>query len=255
MNASYENQYEERYEFERLLVRSRRNKIIERIEHEKPSHILEVGAGPEPIFKFIKNFDSYCLVEANSKFASEAKKAAEHHLSGPKIQVINDWLENFASTPVSLPKLDLIILSSVLHEVKEPKTFLEAIRKISNPSTRILVIVPNAESLHRLFAFEAGMMGDLLEISPEGKALHRQTSFTKSSLCALAEDCGFQVKTSETFFIKPLTSRQMTKLFSAKILDEQILLGLERASKYLPDYGAEVFVEIHPHSENARTHP
>jgi len=55
---------------------------------------------------------------------------------------------------------------------------------------------------------------------------------------------GFSILNYWTYFIKPFSNEQMEKLLRLKIIDKKIIVGFKNMSKYLPDMGCEMFVEV-----------
>ena len=59
-------------DFENILVKYRRKKVLEILEKYKPSNVLEIGCGYDSIVNYYKTFDSFTVVEPSEKFISEA---------------------------------------------------------------------------------------------------------------------------------------------------------------------------------------
>lgn len=135
-----------------------------------------------------------------------------------------------------------IVLSSLLHEVTNPKQFLSEILPLLKSNTILHINVPNAHSFHLLWAYESGLIPQLGALSATAKSLQQHTAFTMESLCALVEEVGLEVIESGSYFLKPFNHAKMSKALQDGILDEDLLRGLEKMVQYAPNLGAEIFV-------------
>ena len=108
--------------FERIFECYRHEKVLELIHSanlSKDIKFLEIGPGLNPIFNIIKEFG------VNSSY--------------------------------KLPSYDLIILSSVLHEIPEYQKALIQCFNLLSSGSKIIIVVPNNRSLHRLIGQESGL--------------------------------------------------------------------------------------------------
>jgi len=64
------------------------------------------------------------------------------------------------------------------------------------------------------------------------------------SLTSLVESTGYKVLEIGTFFIKPFTHEQMQRILDQKIIDSQVLMGLNAMSDALPAMGAEIYTNL-----------
>lgn len=46
------------------------------------------------------------------------------------------------------------------------------------------------------------------------------------------------------YFVKPFTHKQMGRLLDEQIVDERVLNGFYGLTKWLPDYGSEIYVNV-----------
>jgi hypothetical protein len=106
------------------------------------------------------------------------------------------------------------------------------------------VNVPNVYSFHRLLALEMGLIQSVFEISETEVAFGRHTRFDMRKLRALVEECGFRVVDSGSYYLKPFTHAQMDRIVEQGILGATFFDALERMTKYAPDLGCEIFVDL-----------
>ena len=158
---NYTEQYREK-SFEDYLVEYRRKKIIEIIKKHNPTTFLEIGCGLEPLFKYMdmSNIYSYTIIEPSEAFAENALKIARK-LNLDKVRVINDFFPPQESLKEYF--FDMIICSSLLHEVEDPSFLLKGIHETCCENTIVHVNVPNARSFHRLLAKHMGIIKDIYE--------------------------------------------------------------------------------------------
>ncbi|MCX2717886.1 methyltransferase domain-containing protein [Helicobacter sp. MIT 21-1697] len=226
-------------DFESYMVAFRRNKVLEFLAKQKPQNILEIGCGMESIAKYYKDYQSFSIVEPSKVFA---QKAQEDFAQDNRVTIINDFIQPQVAHLKS-QRFDCILLSSLLHEVENPKQFLSAILPLCPPPPTILHInVPNAHSFHLLWAYESGLISQLGGLSPTAKSLQQHTAFTLQSLSALVEEVGLEIIESGSYFLKPLNHGKMSLALQSGILDENLLRGLEKMVQYTPNLGAEIFV-------------
>ena len=68
--------------------------------------------------------------------------------------------------------------------------------------------------------------------------------FNLDSLEELVGSVGFEVLDKGSYFVKPFTHGQMKSVLDNNIIDVNILNGLNKMIKYMPDLGSEIFVDV-----------
>jgi len=238
----YIKERKKKYSFENILDEVRREQILISLGKYKPHSVLEVGCGIEPLFKYYNNYEKYVIVEPSRIFSHIAESLAKN--INKNIIIIEKKIEQAYKELAKLKPFDYIILSSLLHEVPSPIKVLKIIHKVCNKDTIVIINVPNANSFHRLLAFEANMIRSIFEPSKTDLMFNRYTRFDKQLLFKLLDYNGFAILNYWTYFIKPFSNEQMEKLLRLKIIDKKIIVGFKNMSKYLPDMGCEMFVEV-----------
>lgn len=231
-------QYQQAYNdlpFESIQLSFRRRVVLEQIARESPAHLLEVGCGLRPLFTDVADFSTFTVVEPAAEFAA---KARELSLQRKGVRVVEGVMEEL--TPSS--PADMVIVSSLLHEVEQPRRLLAAIKKHCHGETLVHVNVPNAHSFHRLLAVEMGLMPDPFSLSATQQRMQQSSTFSLASLSTLLAEEGFQLESSGSYFVKPFTHAQMQQLCDQGMLTEAHLEGLFAMSRYLPELGSEIYV-------------
>jgi 2-polyprenyl-3-methyl-5-hydroxy-6-metoxy-1,4-benzoquinol methylase len=226
--------------FEESQARYRKRRIIESIARYRPRSILEVGCGFDPLFNHYRDYERCTVVEPGDDFARNARECAKA-LEG--ITIVHGSLERNLAI-LSVTPYDFVALSSLLHEISDSKTLLDATAQLCGPGTIVHVNVPNALSIHRLLAVEMGLIQSVYERSQTQERMQQKQTFDAHSLAALVFESGFEIVEQGTFFIKPFTHAQMASLQTSGLLTEPMLEGLYKLSKHFPDNGSEIFMDL-----------
>ena len=235
------------YDFAPYQIKYRRVNVIKNVINKYlPHKIMEIGCGMEPMFCYINGYDYYVVIEPSETFVSNARALLKNNIGNVVIK--NDYVENVSSDEIM--NLDCIVISSLLHEVNNPKGFMEKVYRFCDTGTVVHVNVPNAKSMHRLLAYECGLIDDLYSLSDRNMLLDQHSVFDIDSLVALLQNAAesinkkIDVLDTGSFFVKPFTHRQMAQCINQKIFSEDILIGFDRIIKYMPDLGSEIFVNF-----------
>ena len=235
--------YQENYAslpFEESQARYRKRKILDSLAKYQPRSILEIGCGLDPIFNYYANFDRCTIVDPGDDFVRRAREQAQaHHAT----TIVHGTLEDNVDLLLAA-HYDFILLSSLLHEIRDSKSLLDATARLCGPTTIVHINVPNARSFHRLLALEMGIIGDLFEQSQTQQRMQQSHTFDIESLAKLVSQSGFQVIEQGSFFIKPFTHAQMASLQAAGLMTDLMLDGLYELSKHFPDNGSEIFMNV-----------
>lgn len=239
--------YSKKYEahpFEDLQVEYRKKNMLELLQNLKHKTILEVGCGLEPFFSCFDDFDKLIIVEPSVIFYENAKKIVENdlHLKS-RVVLINEYIENVLAELSSF-NFDIVLISGLLHEIQNGDLILENLRKILRPDTVVHANVPNANSFHRLLAFEMGLIDSVFQMSGTNIQLQQQNVYDLNSLSELVQKQGYKIISSGSYFVKPFTHKQMSEMIDNKIIDEKVLDGLFKMIKYMPGLGSEIYVNF-----------
>lgn len=240
--SDYTEKYATDYFETRYMVKYRRKKILEIMDAHKPQHILEVGCGLEPLFKFYSAFDTCTVVEPSSEFCDNARSLAENLPS--KIKILNVTFED-----CTLDKnFDCVIVSSLLHEVEQPEKLLAAIINAASDKTLVHINVPNAKSFHRLLALKAGIIKDVHALSAQNKKFQQHSVWNIDELkefigeVAIKNNRRVEFESSGSYFVKPFTHAQMEQCLNNGVFGENVLDGLNDMIEFMPELGAEIYV-------------
>ncbi len=181
LNADY-------MQFENVLVFMRRKKVLEILNQYRPKNILEIGAGTQSLFDFYHDFESFTVVEPSLEFFKNIQQSSFYNPQ--KITLIHDFLEKQIEK-LKTKSFDCIILSSLLHEIPEPIEFLKLVHSLCNPNTILHVNVPNNQSLHLLWAVEAGLLPKVGDLTPTAQKMQQFQTFNLKTLTITLDSAGF----------------------------------------------------------------
>ncbi len=235
--------YEKNYEslpFEKTQALYRKRNILETIERYRPSSILEIGCGLDSICNYYTEFNAFTIIEPCKLFFENATYQAKEN---NKISVISGTLQENIKLLQS-NSYDLIIMSSLLHEIPDCESLLSATAQLCTNKTIVHINVPNALSFHRLLALEMGLIQNVYEKSPVQKKMQQSHTFDLDILTKLVVKHGFKVDQKGSFFIKPFTHSQMALLQKVDIVTNKMLDGLYNLTKYFPENGSEIYMNI-----------
>lgn len=226
------------HNFEDIMVRIRRDNVLKLFNDYKPKNILEIGCGMQSIFDFYNDFETFTVIEPSKKICENVLKSKNMN---SKISVINDYLENQVDF-LRAKSFDFILCSCLLHEVENPKCFLQHIKQICKSKTILRIDVPNSKSFHLLWAYESGLLKHIGDLTNTSIKMQQHSTFDIDSLLQLVQKLGFEVLSKGSYFIKPFNHKKMAELLELEIIDKQLLVGLDNMIKYFPENGAEIFV-------------
>lgn len=239
--------------FEKSLVHFRRKHLLEIFRLYNPKNIVEVGCGIEPIFSWYSDCKKIQIIERSKEFCDAASsELIRLRKENDKYKKIDISIKNvsFESCYDLDAQIDFVILSSILHEVDDAKFFLQHLKTLLKGEECIYINVPNANSLHRLLAHQAGIIEDTAEISKRGDFFETKRVFTAQELAELVDLCGFNILDSGTAVLKPFTHAQMDKIFDRNTESNVAILGaLFDSDRIVPGLGSEIWMLVKPNSE------
>lgn len=222
--------------FEEYKVFYRRKTILKQIQDHVPHSILEIGCGREPLFQYVQDV-KFTVVEPARDFYDNALALSK---GNGKVVCLQGFFEDIVEKLSS--EYDMIICSSLLHEVERPDKLLKSIAQVCSKSTIVHINVPNANSMHRLLGKEMGLLQDVHNMSKNNIDFQQNCVFDRRSLRNIVEGNGFEVIKEGSFFVKPFSHEQMYQMLEKGILDDAVMDGLYELGKYMPELNSEIYV-------------
>jgi 2-polyprenyl-3-methyl-5-hydroxy-6-metoxy-1,4-benzoquinol methylase len=193
------------------------------------STILDLGLGDSLYLLAFRDHPSFTILEGSKSLAEYGQRMAISIES--EIQVRHTYFESFSPEE----QYDIIIASHVLEHVQDPKKLLTLCKTWLKPNGKLIIIVPNCESLHRRLGLLMGLQKELAELSPRDKMVGHQRVYSVKSLTMEIEESGFRAFEIRGFFTKTLSNAQMLNLAP------EVIEGLCELSSILPaEMGANI---------------
>lgn len=163
--------------------------------------VLELGYGEGNFTAELinRNFKP-TVIDGSDILLKEAKR-----LHGDKVNVECCLFEEF--NPIQ--KFDCILATHVLEHVDDPVFLLKRMKSWLNINGRIVVIVPNKESIHRQLAVIMGLQNKLDSLSNRDLLVGHQRVYSIDSLSDDFIKAGFEIKEKSGFFLKVLPNSMM----------------------------------------------
>lgn len=240
--SNYEQQYIA-HPFERIQEKYRRQLVKKTISGyaKAGNNILEIGCWLAPLFTDYHDEYKFTVVEAAAHCYENACALAKKYKN---VSCYKGFFEDIAGQ-IEGEKFNIIICSSILHEVENPHLLLRDIGRLCSQDTVVHVNVPNAFSLHRLLAREMGMIGDVHQLSESNIVLQQSSVFDMKSLTELVISENYEVLDSGSFLLKPFTHKQMQDCIDSGVLNGDILDALDKiCGSYMKEYGSEIYLNM-----------
>jgi 2-polyprenyl-3-methyl-5-hydroxy-6-metoxy-1,4-benzoquinol methylase len=170
---------------------------------QHPDPILEMGYGTGLMLRELTQRHGLRidLVEGSAALCEQARRL----YGSTGIEVFNSYFETFSGTK----KYDHILAMHVLEHVDDPVQVVRQMALALNPGGRVVMLVPNAHSLHRRLAVHMGLQESLHSLSPRDQLVGHQRVFDPGSLHSCATDAGLDVERSFGFGLKTLPYSMM----------------------------------------------
>lgn len=243
LSRNYEK-YDREFEtlpFERILEIYRRRKLIELIHEHIPFNgvnVLEIGPGYNSVLEEIQTSGKKVIIEPSSHLYeyNKLKYSGRQNFLLHNVDIRGFALSNLVE------EFDLVILSSVLHEFTDAAAELSSIVTLMKKGARLMLVVPNNESIHRQFGVAMGVLKSLSTLTSTEILMQQNKNYSCQSLTDLINSHGFVTDLVTTNFVKPHTHYQMQEWIDSGVIGEQELESLYKLSNLFHPYNSEIFL-------------
>ena len=142
----------------------------------------------------------------------------------PDVKFINSLFEEIDINE----KYETILALHVLEHVDEPVRVLNRIKKILKPNGRIIIEVPNSESLHRKLALIMGLHKSLDTLSKRDIMVGHKRVYSHDLLKRHLSEAGLIETFSRGFFLKVIPNSMMLSF------NKELLFSFNKISDDLP---------------------
>jgi 2-polyprenyl-3-methyl-5-hydroxy-6-metoxy-1,4-benzoquinol methylase len=185
--------------------------------------VLEMGSGDDQWTKrLIEHFGHSHLVDGSRILIEAAQKKY-----GASLTTYHCLFEELKPGK----KFDTVLTSLVLEHVEDPVKVLTAAAQWLKPQGQLIVIVPNALSLHRRLAVAMGLQHSADELSVSDVRLGHRRVFTIERIEADLAKAGMDIMRRSGWFTKPLPQAMMAE-FSDILIEGLMKLGDELPREY-----------------------
>ena len=190
--------------------------------------VLELGFGEGLVTAdLVRNGKDVTVLEGSAVLVQRA--AALH---GGRLRCVHGLFEEF----VPAAGFDAVVASHVLEHVDDPVALLARMRSWITPQGRILIIVPNSESIHRRLAVLMGIQARLDSLGERDHLVGHQRVYSLAGLIADVRAAGLDVHSSRGFFFKPLPNSMMLQ-FSPALIDAMNSIDSSMPTDWLANLG------------------
>ena len=221
--------------FERVAEHFRRKEVLGELAALGTLYLAEVGCGLDSIFNHVDEQVRGMIIEPIQDLLD-----VQVDLNSEILRVctrLEDRPREFSQ------KFDTVLLSSILHEIGNPREFLASAVDLLTEEGHVVCVVPNAYSLHRLVGWKKGILE-----SPESRTATQdlmqqiQLTFTPESIVQLFRSQNLKVVECRTFFPKLLSHAQMQSLLDDGLIDSNFIDMLCGLSRHLEPVGSEIMI-------------
>lgn len=211
-------------EIDRMLIRFRFSTLL---PYLRGKSCLELGSAEGVMTRLLApNFDSLTVVEGAPQLAAAIPAL-------PNTDVVCCLFEDFSPSQT----FDSIVLEHVLEHVNDPVDLLLKAQEWLSPGGRMLIGVPNAESLHRLAAVKMGLLASPTTLNARDLAVGHRRVYSLSTLRADLDQAGLKIEQYEGVFLKPVSNAQIEDSWS-----EEMIVAFYELGKDFPTLCAEIMV-------------
>lgn len=139
---------------------------------------------------------------------------------------------------------DTVIVDHVLEHVEHPVQLIRSALDWVAPGGRLIVGVPNANSIHRLAAVKLGMLRHQTSLNERDLALGHRRVYTSESLSSDLNSAGAEILHLGGVFLKVLSNRQLQNQWTPELIDAFMDLGTD-----YPEISAEIFAICVPSAQ------
>lgn len=181
--------------------------------------ILDLGLGDGRIYRALRQM---AISENSEIHIVDASLAliSKHQIPQSDIFFHHSLFESFESEL----HFDLIIASHVLEHVSEPSVLISKLADLLASRGLLLVVVPNADSLHRQLAVEIGVQEKKSDLSARDRLVGHLRVYDLPWLRREFAHSGLTIVEERGFFVKPFSNAQLMG-FSTEIIQGLIRLG------------------------------
>jgi len=194
---------------------------------------IEFGTADGESTKFLFNyFKNVVAVEGAEHFYKQVRKRFSEYLDSRRFEVHWSMFEDFQPDD----RYNVVLALHVLEHLAEPVAFLKRVKNFLKENGVLIVMVPNAQSIHRLVAVKMGLLEAPHSLNPQDIQLGHTRVYYPQELFNDIYRSGLQIIEQGGILFKPLTNKQLQNFCDIQIID-----GFYELGKDFAEYAAEIY--------------
>ena len=191
------------------------------------SSCLELGPAEGGMTRLLsRDFDVVTVVDASPDYVRSAEGQGSNIIGSVSLFEEFDPVETY----------DTIVMSHILEHVEDPVLVLRRARSWLSPAGRIIIVVPNAESLHRRLGVKLGMLEHVTQLNEQDIRIGHRRVYVRRELDMDIRAADLHVLTWGGIFLKLLSNQQMLMFDNDDLID-----GLFELGRDLPELCSEIY--------------
>ena len=160
------------------------------------------------------------------------------NVKSDKFELMIDNLEALDLDRLTNIKFDTILVLHILEHLNNPINFLKTFKSLLTINGKIIIIVPNAESLHRCLGVKMGIINNIYDLSEEDIRIEHKRIYSMYSLELTIKEAGLELYNISGILLKPFHNALM------QTLSNEILDGLNKMSDEFDDNCADILAVV-----------
>jgi 2-polyprenyl-3-methyl-5-hydroxy-6-metoxy-1,4-benzoquinol methylase len=194
--------------------------------HFIPGNVLEMGSADGQMTELLAtHFDDISVVDGSADYVEAVRQRL------PGVKAYTSLFEDFDPPEA----YDNIVMAHILEHVSDPVAILQRAARWLTPRGRILIIVPNANSIHRLVGVKMGMLSAPTDLNDDDVRIGHRRVYTPETLATDIDAAGLRLVERGGIFFKVLSNRQIEETWSPELIE-----GFYELGKDFPDLATEV---------------
>jgi 2-polyprenyl-3-methyl-5-hydroxy-6-metoxy-1,4-benzoquinol methylase len=194
--------------------------------HFARGNVLEMGSADGQMTELLATqFDDVSVVDGSLEYVEAVRSRL------PGVKGYHSLFEDFEPPE----RYDNIVMAHILEHVADPVAILQGAADWLSPGGRILIIVPNANSIHRLIGVKMGMLSAPTDLNEDDVRIGHRRVYTPEALASDIAAAGLRLVERGGIFFKVLSNRQIEETWTPELIE-----GFYELGKDFPDLATEV---------------
>ena len=200
--------------------------------YQVPDRALELGCADGVMTqKLCNDFKSLTVIDGSEIFLQQVRQKVRAN----NLFLVHSLFEEFYTDK----KFNTIFMSHILEHLDDPIALLIKSKDWLAHGGRLLIAVPNADSIHRIVGVKLGMLPTKGSLNEQDVILGHKRVYTPKLLKRHVRRAGFKIVHFGGIMIKPLSNRQIEDRWSDKLIDAFFAI-----SDDLPGLCSEIYVIV-----------